>query len=366
MKPITAKEFKKAFTEYQKSKGTSYKQLDDYTNSHTKMRFKCSEHGIFEKTGAGFLRSLGCPACVKAKSIQRTNEKRTESFIQRLKELQPNISLREGTFQALGKKAEFKCSTHGYFSVRARSALDIGCQTCNREAQTAKSALDRKVWEERIKEKHGNTIRLLGTYRGCSNNSKYRFKCYVCFNTWKAQLPAVGLHGDGCPYCANKRKGSYRSKAAFAVKTFELDGVTFRVQGWEFQAICWLLEKRKIQAREILTESSGEIPVFRYRLGRRFRNYYPDMFVPKWNKIIEVKSNYTLGLASGKKAARSWRMNQAKAKAVLEAGYKFTMMLMLKDGTRCALPKRWYEMTSHGVLTWLALHNGDAKSNKNL
>lgn len=423
MKPITDREFKKAFADYQKSMGTSYKSLDAYTHSHAKMRFKCPTHGIFEKTFRGLLGSLGCPSCVKEESARRSSEKRTaaykkklgsniellsaehltnvrlehlckvcdtkflslpatvlskgcpncanravpktgirhteETFQRALREAQPNIALCRNTFEALYKSAKFKCPTHGYFSVTARSALDRGCQKCNREAQTEKAKLNKKIWEARIKETHGTKVRLLGAYKGCSDNRKYRFKCYVCFNTWKAQLHHVGVYGGGCPYCANKRKSSQRSKSSFAVKTFERDNVVFNVQGWEFQAICWLLDRRNVQAHEILTESSGEIPTFEYKLGRRSRNYYPDLYVPKWYKIIEVKSNYTLGLAGGRKASYTWRTNQAKAKAVLAAGYKYSMMLMAKDGTRCMLPKKWYEMSMLEVLTWIAFHNGD-------
>jgi hypothetical protein len=76
------------------------------------------------------------------------------------------------------------------------------------------------------------------------------------------------------------------------------------------------------------------------------------MFIPKRNLIVEVKSIYTLGLATG----RNWRKNQAKAKAALDAGYKFAVLVMSASGKRVLkLPKDWHSRTRQSVLAELQI-----------
>lgn len=417
LRKITNKEFVAELAEVQIKTGTSYVQKTKYEHSHTKVEFSCPVHGSFWKTRSSILSGSLCPACSAKKyqsehlmkvsleynkklkkykisligdfargtrlkhlcrvckteflslpatllagkgcpccaesPIPATRQRYTEEeYAQELS--QTGLSLVPGTFSGLSYPADFVCPEHGDFSATARSALSRGCPACSRKRQGESVRLERSVWEDRIREKHGDTVRLLGQYLGCNKNRRYRFKCYVCFNTWKAQLPAVAITGTGCPHCANQQK----TKAGFRVKTYEREGITFRVQGWEYQAIIWILENRDVKAKDILTESTSKVPVFEYKFGRRKHNYYPDMYIPRLNKIVEVKSNYTLGLTCGRGSTRKWKVNQLKAKAVISAGYRFSMMLMTAAGDRYRLPKGWYNLSQKEVLTWIAYHNG--------
>ena len=86
------------------------------------------------------------------------------------------------------------------------------------------------------------------------------------------------------------------------------------------------------------------------------------MYIPKLNTIVEVKSNYTLGLTGKKRPnTKMWRQNQAKAKATLASGYKYKMMVMHEDGTRSMLPKGWYDMKALDVLLYVAIGNTPAR-----
>jgi hypothetical protein len=135
-----------------------------------------------------------------------------------------------------------------------------------------------------------------------------------------------------------------------------LGGRTFRVQGYEPQALEWILRNTTVKASDIRVDTSGEVPTILYKLGRRTRSYFPDIFIPKRNTIVEVKSTYTLGLASG----NGWRKNQAKAKAVLTAGYKFVMLVMdAKGGRMFRMPTDWYSRSRQSVLAEIAYQRAD-------
>lgn len=421
MKKLTDEWFRLKFESVQFPGGVKYEQLDPYTHSHTKMRFKCAAHGEFSKTSRYILKGIGCPTCSKenlravaagrTSYLQSLSTKRLEligdfdhnsrllhrckvcnlefrvrkaavdsgrgcpqcegwvspktksrytdaTYRKAVRSAHPNLRTKRNSFTFLKNTAIFKCETHGVFERKAADALRKGCPMCAKEKTRQVKLLDKAIWEQRIKDKHGDKVRVLGQYLGVAGNIRYRFKCYTCFNTWKAQLPSVAITGTGCPHCANHKK----SKAGFRVKEFERDGVVFRVQGWEYQAITWLLDKKKnLKAEDILTESSSKIPVIRYKFGRRYRNYYPDLFIPKSNHLVEVKSSYTLGLTStSRRSRRMWAQNQAKAKAAIAAGYKFVMMVMSENGSRYRLPTAWYDMPAEAVLRFVAMGNGDA------
>lgn len=322
-----------------------------------RMAHKCFECGAdFLSLKSTIVGGRGCPTC-EGRVVPTTRARYTEETFQTaLSAVHKNILLKPNTFGGLGKKATFRCTHHGEFERSAKETLKGGCPDCIKEAVRNVRMLDKETWQKRIFDTHGDKIRLLGQYLGVANK-KYRFKCQVCFNTWKAQLPAVAQSGTGCPHCANQKK----AKAGFRVKVFERDGVVFRVQGWEYQAICWILDKKpSIKASDILTESSSRIPVIRYKFGRKHKNYYPDLYIPKLNLLIEVKSSFTLGLTGSRGSQKMWRQNQAKAKASIDSGYKYKMMVMEEDGTRRFLPADWYNMKAEDVLIFLAMRNGQA------
>ncbi len=69
---------------------------------------------------------------------------------------------------------------------------------------------------------------------------------------------------------------------------------------------------------EIVTNPM-DMPKITYTMYETEHRYYPDIYIPKENLIIEVKSQYTLNI--------QWEKNQAKFKAVKEAGYNFKLII---------------------------------------
>ena len=87
-------------------------------------------------------------------------------------------------------------------------------------------------------------------------------------------------------------------------------GKVVKVQGYENKAIDELL---KIYKEEALIIGRKLVPRIDYSISEKKHVYYPDIYIPKDNKIIEVKSEWTCQLK------RSYV--EEKAEATAKAGY---------------------------------------------
>ena len=122
--------------------------------------------------------------------------------------------------------------------------------------------------------------------------------------------------------------------ARYKLKLKEMpDGRTLKLQGWEPSVVDWLLSKgvpsKSIRVPGGIPRSNGSY-------------YFPDLEVVTKGWLIEVKSNYTMGL--GKTGARMFRSLQRKSRDVEEHGRRLTVVL--SDGkTVIAVFKNIHEMT---------------------
>jgi hypothetical protein len=89
-----------------------------------------------------------------------------------------------------------------------------------------------------------------------------------------------------------------------------------RYQGFENQVILDLL-KSGLTENEIVT-GQGNVPHIPYSFNGRHHRYYPDIFIPKLNLIIEVKSKYTWMKYKEK--------NMAKIEATKKMGYNINVV----------------------------------------
>jgi hypothetical protein len=102
------------------------------------------------------------------------------------------------------------------------------------------------------------------------------------------------------------------SKSEYRTNTLVLpSGKEIRYQGYEDQVILELLEAG-LAEDEIIT-GPGNVPHITYKHNDKLHRYYPDIYIPKLNQLIEVKSKYT------------WEkykdINLAKIQACKDAGY---------------------------------------------
>jgi hypothetical protein len=129
-------------------------------------------------------------------------------------------------------------------------------------------------------------------------------------------------------------------KSSKSRKEYTLGKSTVMVQGFEHFALDLLL-KSKVNPSKIKVSSTGKVPRITYldTYEGKERYYFPDIYIPSQNKLIEVKSVHTL------LTFEPWFITTAcKAKACIKQGYEFELFLMERDGSRISLPKSWYKM----------------------
>jgi len=96
------------------------------------------------------------------------------------------------------------------------------------------------------------------------------------------------------------------------------------VQGYEPFALDELVKQGYTE--DDLETSPTNMPRFWYTEGSDKRKYYPDILIKSENRIIEVKSNYTVKCDIAK--------NKLKRQSVLDKGYKYEVWVFNKKGER--------------------------------
>jgi hypothetical protein len=115
-----------------------------------------------------------------------------------------------------------------------------------------------------------------------------------------------------------------KMKSQFRTKEFIFpSGKIVRLQGYECKAVTELL--KTYTESEIITETEC-IPIIPYTdTEGKNHVYFPDIYIPKNNLLIEVKSQYTYN------GFRGWyETNMQKHNASISAGYKHEFMIMGK------------------------------------
>jgi hypothetical protein len=118
-------------------------------------------------------------------------------------------------------------------------------------------------------------------------------------------------------------------KNSYKFKTFTFpSGKTVKYQGYEDKAINELL---KTNNEDDIIVGRGEVPIIPFNTVENDKTvkhkYFPDIFIPSENKIIEVKSEWTI------KLKRSYICE--KGKGVIDSGYKFEVWLFDSHGKSC-------------------------------
>lgn len=190
-------------------------------------------------------------------------------------------------------------------------------------------------------EKAGSRMRPTEPYLGRWKKTKH--KCLDCENE-KSVYPKHLLRGHGCFVCAKEAHSVTRYKR----KVVKVGQTEHSLQGFEPQAL-ELLVGYGANIDKIISDIAQGKPTVKYKCRGKERTYIPDFYYTPKNRIIEVKSIWTLGL----KKHSEFVTNVAKAKACVRAGYDFTLLLLRKNGERIKLPKEWYNYPRKELLAFL-------------
>ncbi len=126
-------------------------------------------------------------------------------------------------------------------------------------------------------------------------------------------------YGDGLSGAMQVEDIFYKNQeSGFKLKSVVINGMSVKYRGYELKAIYKLLS----EGYEITDIIIGKgVPTIRYDFeDRKNRVYYPDIFIPKDNRIIEVKSKWTY--------EKELNKNLAKQQSTINLGYKFDFYIM--------------------------------------
>ena len=173
-----------------------------------------------------------------------------------------------------------------------------------------------RVWNKGLTKETDDRVKKCNENQSKTKNS----------NDWKTQsrdriIKKYGCHFTQTEEYKENRKKIYKEKYGYEnplqnPEIFEKvkrhrylhheytfpSGNKILVQGYEWFAIDKLLEMN-INEIDIKTECK-DIPIIFYELDGKTKRYFPDLFVDSLNKIIEVKSDYTVRCNKKKNLAK--------------------------------------------------------------
>jgi hypothetical protein len=173
-----------------------------------------------------------------------------------------------------------------------------------------------------------NGIKFRGTDSMFTDRVKDKAKTtlHKRFGSWKERNIYLNKkfqekYGDGITGAMQVSKFFHKNQnSGIRIKNSIVDGVKIYYRGYELKGIYRLLEEG-YNINELVIGKG--VPTIRYNFdGRDNRVYYPDIYIPKDNRLIEVKSKWTFDQHKNK--------NLAKRDAATNAGYNFDFYIMDK------------------------------------
>lgn len=332
----------KDYEKYLKTKSISLIHFDRKSSVHRCN--KCSKE--WKARPSNVMRNQsGCKQCMLRKRRKDASVHSFKTYKQTCKEKRLKII---GTYVNKLTKIDHRClNCKHIFSVKPNDIDNAPkgrnrCPKCYSDSPP-NNQLSIKEIKKRVKEKGKlKLIRLSDTIKGVR---RAKFQCLKCTTVFSARLHDVIHRGSGCPAC--KLQSILLNKNLYKKKIFALGKREVVVLGYEHYALSYLLSKgvRKTSIQAGL--HNIKIPVIKYKHRAKLRRYYPDIYVKCTNTLIEVKSTYTLGL----KDRYVYERLRNKAKAVLEQGYRFKLLVFTQKGEKMKTPKDWHLLSYKKFVT---------------
>lgn len=238
-------------------------------------------------------------------------------------------------YTALKTHCDFQCGDCGTifcyrpFEVRSGRA---GCPTC-------KSKAFAEEYRQRLREEFPH-ITLIGEYNGFRHRSLHRCDCGYEWMS-KPFIAKTKIRKAGCKFCDYRAGGPKLKDLRFGRRSV-------KVQGYEDDALRYLLRCGVNPSKLAVSKEEG-VPNIAYTWQKRERMYWPDFYHVEKNIIVEVKSLFTLLSVDFKKTC-------AKAKACLDQGYRFKLLLVIRDSKAVrvlTLPASWMYWSQSKAIQWI-------------
>lgn len=246
-----------------------------------------------------------------------------DEFIKRCKkEHGERYSYKRTIYSGAHKTVKVKCRLHGYFEQAAHNHMrGYGCHVCG-----GGDLLTQKQFIDRSKAKHGE---LYDYSNSVYKRADKKVLIYCKEHGYFRQTASDHMRGAGCYYCGIILNQANNQK--YARKPYKLGKRIIELQGWEPQALDYIQKRLHVKPNEILVGT--DVPRV-YYFNTKKRIYFPDFYIPSQNRIVEVKSTHTFNV--------SLETLKLKRKAVIKAGYIFSVIVLDKNISRVKLDPKWY------------------------
>lgn len=298
------------FTRHLKKHDLTYQAYYEKYITKTKMKCQCGKSLTFYQQTETYANSCGDSVCI-GKLIKGTKANWSEE--QRLKDsTNKKKHAATRTKEDLEKSKEIRKETN-----RERYGVDYTTQS---KQMINKSKITKK-------ERYGDEFYSNPTLKSKSWQAKSVTDIESITN--KRQQSCLEKYGVVSPFLLPK----VRKKSAIANSIGRefalLSGKIIRVRGYEDVAITKLLEQ--YTENELVVDdtlANYNLPIFIYSDNRKHKlKYYPDIYIPKENKIIEVKARWWWDGNGIEKYKNRLHKNLKKRKAVVDAGYQYEVWL---------------------------------------
>jgi hypothetical protein len=309
----------------------------DDLNCETTIYFKC-KCGVDNDKSFRSLTKKGahCKPCMETlrlAKIKKTNLERhgVEHPIQSptIKEKIDNTMLEKyGTKHALQNtylksKAEDTCmKNHGVKNPFESDKIKDLIKETNNLRYGADYVVESEIIKEKIREtnieRYGVSCSLLneGVMDKIRTTNIERYGCEHPFQNSlvRDKFKQTNLERYEVEYPAQNQDVMERTqKNAKKYKEYTMpSGVIRKVQGYEHFALGELL---KVYSENHIKTDRKEVPRIQYEMNEMKKYYFPDIFIPHENKIVEVKSTWTLNFKP--------EQIQLKKKACEDQGYNY-------------------------------------------
>ena len=185
-----------------KEKKSNIKVIGKYQTAKDKIECKClvcNTHWL--ATPNKLLLGRGCPTCGE-KKCRNSKRIKQDDFINRLKEVNPNITPLE-TYTTLKTKMLFRCNICNNEWQTLPSVVLYG-HTCPKCSHKQGGDKWRKSKETFVKEMFNINpdIEIIGEY--INDSTKIECLCKICNTKWET-IPNNLLHNSGCPKCKSSK-----------------------------------------------------------------------------------------------------------------------------------------------------------------
>ena len=264
------------------------------------------------------------------KHVKALNNRLRVEFTKELYELFPSIEIIK--FNGKSKSVSYSCNVCGNRWNNVNCFLILkskhGCPKCAdyKSGQLHRLGKDRLLEIQKLAE-----VKFLEKYE--NSDTPIKVKCVKCNRIWKPLIGNLVRSGPcRCDKNVSGKATEFITHSGFLFKYAKLGNRTVTVQGSEHLALEYLVETKKISPKRIRVSSEGGVPIINYKYAKITHRYYPDILIDD-NTIVEVKSPYTL--------FKTLQVNKRKAKACIDQGYEFILLVSVNDKI-IKMPKSWF------------------------